>query len=372
MPASRVIPVLVGATVCLCAGARAQDSPFGIRGLGVPGRFESVSARATGGAFAPFDPLSGLTEASIANTRTLTATAAGATSFLSDDIAGQHGSRRTGRFPLFQVLGPAWHGVVLGGGFSTYLDRSYRVLISDTVTLGGSPQAVTDELSSDGGVSDIRFVAARRFGALALGAGVHLLAGSSRLLARRTFTDTSAYRNVIQADEVAYSGAGASVSAVLSVRRTLALAAYYRTDSRLTGDVGGQTVFRSDLPTTMGAGLRWEPAPDARFAAAVSHSTWASAVDSGAFNTTAWSAGAELGSARLPLRLGVRQAQLPFGPGGSAPRELAIAAGTGLSVAHGLGVIDVTLERLRRTGAGLAESGWTVLVGLTLRPTLRQ
>jgi hypothetical protein len=372
MRVSRVILVLVGTTVGVGASAQAQDSPFGIAGLGVPGRFESVRARATGGAFAPFDALSGLTEAAIADTRTLTATAAGATSFLSDDVAGQHGSRRTARFPLFQVLGPTWEGVIVGGGFSNYLDRSYRVLIPDTLTLGGSRQAVTDELSSDGGVTDIRLVAARRFGALALGAGVHLLAGSSRLRAQRTFTDTSAYRNVLQVDEVAYSGAGVSASAVLTVHRTVSLTGYYRTDSKLTGDVGGKAVFRADLPTTAGAGLRWQPAPDARFAVAVSRSTWASAIDSGAFNTTDWSAGAELGSPRLPLRLGVRSAQLPFGPGGSAPRELAIAAGSGLSVAHGLGVIDFTLERLRRTGDGLTETGWTVLVGLTLRPTLRQ
>jgi hypothetical protein len=246
------------------------------------------------------------------------------------------------------------------------------VVISDTLTLGGSQQAVTDELSSDGGVTDLRLVAARRFGALALGAGFHLLAGSSRLRAQRTFTDTSAYQSVLQADEVAYSGAGASVSAVLTVHRSVSLAAYYRADGKLTGDVGGKSVFRADLPATFGVGLRWQPAPDARFAVAARRSWWASAIDSGAFNTTDWSAGAELGSPRLPLRLGVRGAQLPFGPGGAAPRELAIAAGSGLSVARGLGVIDFTLERLRRTGAGLTETGWTVLVGLTLRPTLRQ
>ena len=41
----------------------AQDSQYGIRGLGTPGRWESVRARSTGGAFGPFDPLSPLMEA---------------------------------------------------------------------------------------------------------------------------------------------------------------------------------------------------------------------------------------------------------------------------------------------------------------------
>src|SRR5439155_185878 len=43
----------------------AQDSQFGIRGLGTPGRFETVRVRSTGGAFGPFDALSPLTEASL-------------------------------------------------------------------------------------------------------------------------------------------------------------------------------------------------------------------------------------------------------------------------------------------------------------------
>jgi len=41
----------------------AQDSQFGIRGLGTPGKWESVRARSTGGAFAPFDPFSPLIDA---------------------------------------------------------------------------------------------------------------------------------------------------------------------------------------------------------------------------------------------------------------------------------------------------------------------
>jgi hypothetical protein len=39
----------------------AQDSQFGIRGLGTPGQFETVRARSTGGALGAFDPLSPLT-----------------------------------------------------------------------------------------------------------------------------------------------------------------------------------------------------------------------------------------------------------------------------------------------------------------------
>jgi len=358
-----VVALLTGAFV----RASAQDSPFNVRGLGMPGRFESVRARATGGAFAGFDQLSALTEAAVVDVTRLTATTVGAESYLTDDLNGVRGSRRTGRFPLFQVSGPLWHGVVLAGGFTTYLDRSYRVVIAKTITLGGSEQAVTDNLSSDGGVTDIRLVAAKRLGRVALGAGLHLLSGSTRVLAERNFTDTSAYRSVTQRDEFAFTGMGYSASAMVPVTRELAVTVYWRTDTRLTSQVRTATVAVNDLPVTIGGAVRWQPAPQAGFAAAVTHRSWASAADSGAFNTTSWSAGAQLGSGRRPFRLGVRGGDLPFGPG-RAPRELAVAAGTGWTLADGRGVIDFTVERLRRTGGGLTETGWTMLVGLTVRP----
>jgi hypothetical protein len=361
--ASTLAALLIGAAASSLQG---QDSPFGINGLGTPGRFESARARATGGAFAPFDPLSALSDASIAGLGRLTATATGTTSYLSDDLGGVNASRRASRFPLFQVGGPAWSNVVLAAGVSTYLDRTYHVRIEDTITLGGSEQAVTDNLSGDGGVTDIRFVAARRFGRLTVGAGLHLLSGSTRFQFVRNFTDTSTYGDVAQTGEVAYRGSGGSASAILTLGQ-VELAGFGRIDSRLRSEENGETVATNDLPTTYGGAIRWRPAPEAAFAASLTYRGWASAADSNAYNTTNWSAGAEFGRL-VPLRLGVRGGTLPFGPGSRAPRETAFAAGTGRVFAGGRGIIDVTVERLRRTGAGLAETAWTVLFGVAVRP----
>jgi hypothetical protein len=362
--ASTLAALLLGATASSLQG---QDSPFGINGLGTPGRFESARARATGGAFAAFDPLSALSDASIAGLGRLTAIATGTTSYLSDDLGGVSATRRASRFPLFQVGGPAWGRVVLAAGVSTYLDRTFHVRIEDTITLGGSQQAVTDNLSGDGGVTDIRFVAARRFGRLTIGAGVHLLSGSTRFQFVRNFTDTSAYGDVAQSGEVAFRGSGGSASAILTVGRQLELAGFWRTDSRLRSEENGEQVALNDLPMTYGGAIRWRPAPEAALAASLTYRGWASAADSNAYNTTSWSAGAEFGR-RLPLRVGARGGTLPFGPGGRAPRETAFAAGTGRVFAGGRGIIDVTVERLRRTGAGLTETAWTVLFGVAVRP----
>jgi hypothetical protein len=362
-PRAVLLALVAGAAVPLCG----QDSPFGIQGLGTPGRFESARARATGGALAAFDPLSVLTEASVSGLTRLTATATGAASYLSDEIAGLRDSRRGSRFPLFQIGGRAWSNIVLAAGFSTYLDRSYHVIIKDTVTLGGSSQAITDDLAADGGVTDVRLVAARRFGHLALGAGLHLLAGSTRFQFARTFEDTSIYAAVSQSGEVAYRGSGLSASAILTVGRRLQVATFYRSDTRLRSEEEGAVVARNDLPTTAGGAFRWLPSPDVTLAAAVLRRSWATAVDSNAYNTTSWSAGAEFGR-QVPLRVGVRGGDLPFGPGGRAPRELAFAVGTGRVFADGRGIIDVALERLRRTGAGLTETGWTALLTVAVRP----
>ena len=76
--ASALAALLFGATASSLQG---QDSPFGINGLGTPGRFESARARGTGGAFAAFDPLSALTDASIGGLGRLTAIATGTTSY---------------------------------------------------------------------------------------------------------------------------------------------------------------------------------------------------------------------------------------------------------------------------------------------------
>src|SRR5712664_82948 len=70
----------------------AQDSQFGIRGLGTPGKLESVRARTTGGAFAPFDAFSPLTDAVLADVRRLSASFTSGTSWRSVDASGVQSS----------------------------------------------------------------------------------------------------------------------------------------------------------------------------------------------------------------------------------------------------------------------------------------
>lgn len=356
------------AALALTASARAQDSQFGIRGLGTPGRWESVRARATGGAFAPFDPFSPLLEASAADIRRVSAGVTAATSWRSLDFGSETSSVRASRFPAFVIAGPISRRLVLAGGFSTYLDRSFGIVTRDTIDVRGAPEPVTDEVTSDGAIADLRVaLAARVHDRLALGFALHGLTGSTRVTAVRRFDDSTTYRTSTARDEIAYHGLGGSASAVFDLKADLRLAAWVRSDTRLRADIRGRTVATDDLPFAFGGGVRWRPGTEAVVAAAVAWRYWAGAAPN-AHDTFNWSVGTELGSLTSPIRFGVRGGQLAFGAGAKAPTEFGISAGLGKQFSGGRGRLDFGLERLERKGTGLTERVWTFLLGLTVRP----
>ncbi len=346
--------------------ARAQESQFGITGLGTPGRTESVRARSTGGAFAQFDSLSFLTEASLTTIGSLTATASLNTSNRDLEYPTFNTWLRTTRFPSFTLAGPV-AGIFLGGGFSNYLDRTYSVVTRDSMILRGTMQPYYDQITSDGGVSDVHLGAGFRLGrALSIGFGVHLLPGSTKESATRTFDDTATFSPVHQIAQVRYEGYGLSVSALLNLGRALSISVYGRDDSHLNQYVGDTLTNSTNLPNTVGAGIMWRPSSKVRFAGSATMTTWGDAIST-ASNTLNWSAGAEIGRTS-PVRFGVRGGQLPFGPNGTTPTEWAVSLGTARQFARGHGAFDLGVERLERTGVGLTEQVWSVFFGLSVRP----
>lgn len=366
----RVRLAALGAALGIVGGGtlRAQDSQFGIATLGTPGRWESARARATAGAFAPFDGLSPLTEAALLDLRRLTAAAVEATSYRTAELGGQRVSLRTSRFPLMAIAGPLGRNLVVSGGFTTYLDRSYHITLRDSVPLRGETEYYTDELSADGAVADLRLaVALRVHRRVAIGAGVHLLEGSTRSIAIRRFDDSTTYQNAFERQQVRYDGFGLSASAAVDLTATLRATGWLRSDNRLRTTVNDIETARADLPRGVGGGLRWMPSTEARFAGAVAWRSW-SVAGTNAHDTFAWSVGAEVGAAAFPLRFGLRGGQMAFGPGGAAPTETGLAIGSARSFSDGRARIDFALERLNRKGGGLKEGVWTVLIGLTVQP----
>lgn len=364
-----LLGLIILATLWPLGGLAAQDSQFGIRGLGTPGKLESVRARTTGGAFAPFDAFSPLTDAVLADVRRMSASFTSGASWRSVDASGVQSSLRGTRFPAMVIAGPVTRRIVVGGGFSTYLDRSFGVVIHDTIDLRGVQQPITDAITSDGAIADLRIaVAARLHNRLALGLGLHRITGSTRVNATRSFADTANYRTSTARDEVAYGATGGSASLLFDVTSDLRVAGWFRTDSRLRADVGGHTVAENDLPLMYGTGLQWRAGAQASLAGSLTWRNWG-AVQSiaNAHDTFNWSVGAEIGSPASPFRLGLRGGQLPFGVG-KTPTEVGYSAGLGRQFSGGRGRLDIGLERLQRSGTGLNERVWTFLLGLTVRP----
>jgi hypothetical protein len=350
----------------------AQDSQFGIKGLGTPGKWESVRARSTGGAFAPFDPFSPLTDAALVDARRMSASITGGESWRTVMPTGAaNASLRATRFPALVIAGPVTPRIVVGGGFSTYLDRTFGVSVQDTLLLRGQPEPVTDVITSDGAVSDVRLAAAIRLQSrIAIGLGFHLLTGSTNVSATRTFVDSTLYRTSSAKDQVAYKGHGGSASVLLDLTRDLRVAGWLRSDSRLRADIGGRAVAENDLPVSYGTGAQWRPGGQATIAGTLSWGKWgtsAGPADTTAHDTFNWSVGAELGSLHTPIRFGLRGGQLPFGLG-KTPTEVGYSVGLGRQFSGGRGRFDLGLERLERKGTGLNERVWTFLVGLTVRP----
>src|SRR2546429_7807376 len=90
------------------------------------------------------------------------------------------------------VAGRVAPRLVISGGFTTYLDRSWDVTLRDSTVLRGELERYRDEITSDGSVGDIRLAAASRLSRrLAIGAGIHILGGSTRMTAERRVAHTA-------------------------------------------------------------------------------------------------------------------------------------------------------------------------------------
>src|SRR2546429_2790791 len=139
-----------------------------------------------------FRSLAPVMEAQLADVGHLTGGAMTATSYRDAETGGSTTALRKTRFPLLQLAGPIGTRFALGGGFTTYLDRSWDVTLRDSVVLRGVNQPYTDELTSNGSVADLRLAAPSRPSPRpALGAAVHLLSGSTRQTPERRLDDTN-------------------------------------------------------------------------------------------------------------------------------------------------------------------------------------
>ena len=378
----RALLLLLLALAAAPAAVSAQSSQFGVRGLGMPGRPLGTRAFSTGGAFAMFDPQSGLNPAALGGLASLTAGFGALQDFRHvENPVGSQSLRET-RFPHLSVAGPiGGRPGVFGVSFSNYTSRDFTLASADTIPLRGAPVPVTDTFASRGGLSDLRAAGAYRFKDVwIVGGAFHVITGSTRLTSHRTFEDTT-YQAARQRSELSYAGIGFSLGVVRNFGKGFSAAATVRSDGHVKVDRDSARVARIDLPYTFGLGLRWRARQKLELASQAVMKTWSGANSdllaqggTGSDNTIEVALGGEFTPdpqrpGRRPLRFGARYGTLPFPliPG-ERPHEIGVSVGTGVRFAQDRAGIDLGLEHVWRSAGAFSERAFLLNIGVTVRP----
>jgi long-subunit fatty acid transport protein len=384
----RLLTLAAGVLLLAPTHLLAQSSQFGIRALGYPNQPYSARARAMGGANALFDPESALNPASLAYLNEMTA----AFTVMSDrrvvtTPAGE-GNVKSMRFPLFSINGPLKsQPFTFGVSASTYFARDFSVAYQDTVDIRGTPTPTVDTLTAQGGLTDIRGTVVWRVNPrFALGLGIHGYTGVNRIDRARHFQDTG-YVAIHESSEVSAAGSGFDIGIIKTLGKALTIGAVLRSDGevRVRRDSLSQTTYPVDLPYSAAFGAQFRASRHLRLASQVVWRGWGSTNDEliavgGTGSRDTWEAG--LGAEfipsldhpnKLPLRIGVRRASMPFPlQTGEMPTETNLSFGTGFLFGKERGGADVTVERVWRAEANnFEERAWLLTVTATLRPNGR-
>lgn len=378
----RRLSLLGLAVACGVATLGAQSSQFGLRGLGLPGRGLSAASLATQGADGLLDGRSTRNPAALGLLPTATLMFTSTQVWRTSENPGGEGSTREQRFPLLVVGGPIpGTPMSVGLSYTSFAVRDFTIVAEGVDSTRGIPVAVIDTLGSTGGINDLRLAGAwsPRAG-ITIGAGAHLLTGSNRVFSSRSWADTS-YLAIRQTTELTYAGFGLSAGVILQPTARLLIAGSVRHDGSLDVERDSIATGSVDLPWTLAGSARWQVGSRLAVSGMISTQNWSVADPglrdlggAGARNTIEVAGGVELvrnvrRPEQLPLRLGIRHAELPFLLAeGSQPRELAMSVGTAFRFANDRGGFDLTLERIRRTqGSDLSETAWQFSVGVSLR-----
>ncbi|MFI5312256.1 MAG: hypothetical protein ACHQQ3_13535, partial [Gemmatimonadales bacterium] len=299
--------------------------------------------------------------------------------FRDVNTGGQQTSTLTARFPVFGVTGRI-AGFNVGLSFSSFLDRTWTNVYTDTQRVGGQVVPSTVTALSDGGINDARAAVSYSFGPkYHVGVGVHVFPGENRTRIGREFPDTVQFGTFNQSDVFNFSGSAVSLGVLATPLPHWTLAA--------SGRVGGALHMRVGDSTVIGSAH----VPD-RWSGSVAYDGFGGSVFAVRYATEQWSALRGLGSAGLPisdatelsvggeiagpkfsgvpmaLRIGYRSRDLPFSLDATKVQERSATAGFGIPFSNGRGSADFSLERARRTHDTVSETGWILSLGIGIRP----
>ncbi len=244
--------------------AAAQTSLYGVLGVGYPGRPSGVRSRTMGSGIDGVDPGSAMNPAAISEIDRLTAAVSSITSFRSFEIEAGGGAQdvRDTRFPYASIAGViSGTPVTFAASYGIYAERTFDLVTGDTIELRGDSITILDRTRSDGAIVDLRGAVAWDISyAVAVGAAVHVITGSTRETLTRLYGD-SAYLPLDHNSQVKYSGLGFSGGIMFYPIRSLRVGATFRTDNRISLTRDGVAGPQVELPITVSGGLEYRPAP---------------------------------------------------------------------------------------------------------------
>jgi len=375
--------------VSLAKPAVAQGSLSGL-GFGYPTGQLSTRAMVIGGSTGDLDPVTPRNPASLSSWGR-------AGLHLQYDpeykrVSASGGVDRTleARFPLIAAGTQLSRTVSIGASISTLLDRTFETRSAETQTINGTELHSLTSYRSAGGLNDVRLGVAYAFSPkFRIGLGGHVVTGENRVNISTVF-DRDGFLPLERVSEVSYNGTAVSAGATWLSGEDIAIGVSGRLESDLRANRNDSTLRTGRLPSRFGISAAYTGVAGAVFSAGADFEQWSAmdgfgSDDVRARDTRDYGLGVEIEGPRVrgsvvALRGGYRWRSLPFGDADDATpastnwideRAWSLGAGVPLANVSGLSraTLDLAIQNASRTGTpGVRERGWTLSVGLAVRP----
>lgn len=378
-PALRAFAGALG-VLCLAAPAARAQGSLSTLGFGYPTGQLSTRALGAGGALGDFDPNAPLNPAALVYSLRALVYLQYDPEFRDVSVGGKSASTSTARFPLFGVSGRI-AGFNVGLSFSSFLDRTWTNIYSDTQSVGGKLFPTTVTAQSSGGISDARLALSYSFGPrFHVGGAVHVFPGENRTTIGLDFPDsTLKLGSFTQANIFNYSGSAVSLGVLAEPLPHWHVAATGRIGGALHIRQGDSTVIgNAHVPGKWSLSGMYDGFAGSVLAVRYASEQWGALRGLGSnalpiHDATDFSGGVEVAGPKisgypLAMRVGLRSRGLPFSPDAAAVKEQSLTAGVGIPVSGGRGAADISVARQRRTAGDVTETGWVVSIGLGIRP----
>jgi len=382
--------ILTVALITTAAAAPLQaQSLFATRGLGVPLNAADARVSALGGigvGLLGFHPAV-TNPAELAGLSRRGVTAAFQPTDVDVDVEGTADGTSGTRFPLLSAVFPLTPRLVTGVAFGGYLDQTWGVAQETTIDVGGRDVTATDNITSTGGIAQMRLQAGYALSpTFSVGVGAGLLTGSVERRVRRTFADTSVTLSTYdQRTNWRFFAPLVSVGARWEPSELIRVGASLMagTDLDATADSvdDGERIYGAPLEFAAGASARlssvllvtaggaWSRMPSTE-GGIETHATMR-------FGGGLEYEGVRRGQRTFPVRLGARWTGLPYAASGEEqPTEWGIGGGLGFRLgdpANPAAVVDFGVERGERSGLsgitldqGVTEKLWRFTVSLSV------